>query len=155
MKGCFFIGHREAPPEIFPELVKTVARHVEEYGVHWFVVGHYGNFDRLAARAVILSKECHPEIKLSLLLPYHPTERPVEVPLGFDDLYYPMGMETVPRRLAILRANQAMIDRADFLIAYAWHPASNARKLVEYAEKRRRRGELQITCIEPLMREHE
>jgi hypothetical protein len=28
-----------------------------------------------------------------------------------------------------------MVDHVDYLIAYAWHPVSNARKLVEYAKK--------------------
>ena len=29
-----------------------------------------------------------------------------------------------------------MVDHVDYLIAYAWHPASNARELAEYAAKR-------------------
>ena len=48
-------------------------------------------------------------------------------------------MEDVPRKLAIVRANRYMVDYADFLIAYAWHPASNARELVEYAKKMEKR----------------
>ena len=28
MKSCFFIGHREASEEIFPELAETVERHI-------------------------------------------------------------------------------------------------------------------------------
>lgn len=47
-------------------------------------------------------------------------------------------MEKVPRRLAIVRANRYMVDHVDYLIAYAWHPASNARELVKYAALRRR-----------------
>jgi len=33
-----------------------------------------------------------------------------------------------------------MVNHVDYLIAYAWHPASNARKLVEYARSREKRG---------------
>ena len=51
-KSCFFIGHREAPESIYPELAQTVEQLIEQ-GVTDFYVGHYGNFDRLAARAVI------------------------------------------------------------------------------------------------------
>ena len=29
-----------------------------------------------------------------------------------------------------------MVDHVNYLIAYAWHPASNARDLVEYAQKK-------------------
>ena len=45
-------------------------------------------------------------------------------------------MEKVPRRLAIVRANRYMVDHVDYLIAYAWHPASNARDLTKYAQKK-------------------
>ena len=117
-----------------------------------FIVGHYGNFDYLAAKAVIAAKQLHPEITLSLLIPYHPAERPIEKPKGFDNIYYPPGMEDVPRKLAIVRANRYMVDHVDFLIAYAWQPASNARDLVEYAEKKIGKGIIQVTNLAPLHR---
>ena len=43
-------------------------------------------------------------------------------------------MERAPKRAAIVRANRYMADHCDFLIAYAWHTASNARELVDYAQ---------------------
>lgn len=147
MKSCFFIGHREASSEILPALRDAVEQHIVEYGVTEFIVGHYGGFDRMAAKAVITAKEQHPEITLSMLIPYHPAEQPVELPSGFDNTFYPPGMEKVPRRLAIVRANRYMIDLVDYLIAYAWHPASNARNLLEYARKRERRNMLVITLL--------
>lgn len=45
-------------------------------------------------------------------------------------------MEKVPRRLAIVRVNRYMVDHVDYLIAYTWHPASNARDLVDYARRK-------------------
>ena len=136
MKSCFFIGHRETSLEVFPALAEAVEQHIVEYGATAFIVGNYGGFDRLAAKAVIAAKEQHPKIALDMLLPYHPAERPVKLPQGFDGTFYPPGMETVPRRLAIVRANRYMADHADYLIAYAWHPASNAWDLVRYAQKK-------------------
>ena len=59
MKSCFFIGHREASEEIFPELAEAVERHIVDYGVTEFIVGNYGGFDRMAARAVISAKALH------------------------------------------------------------------------------------------------
>lgn len=147
-KNCFFIGHREAGEEISKQLAETVERHIREYGVNNFTVGNYGGFDRLSASAVIAAKEIHPDIRLFLLLPYHPSERHVEVPSDFDGTFYPPGMESVPKRLAIVRANRYMIDHSDYLIAYAWHPASNARNLVEYARKREKHEEIHITLID-------
>ena len=126
---------------------EAVNRHIECYGVTEFVVGHYGNFDYLAAKAVIAAKQLHPEIILSLLIPYHPAERPIKKPKGFDNTYYPPGMEDVPRKLAIVRANRYVVDHTDFLIAYAWHPASNAKDLLEYARKREGKGLIQVTAL--------
>ena len=147
MKSCFSIGHREASSEILPALRDIVEQHIVEYGVTEFIVGHYGGFDRIAAKAVIAAKKQHPEITLSMLIPYHPAERPVELPSGFDNTFYPPGMEKVPRRLAIVRANRYMVDHAGYLIAYAWHPASNARNLLEYAKRRERKNLLVITLL--------
>ena len=65
-------------------------------------------------------------------------------PDGYDDTFYPPDMEKVPRKLAIVRANKYMVDSSDFLIAYVWHPASNARNLLEYAQARERKGLIRI-----------
>ena len=109
-----------------------------------FFVGHYGRFDALAARAVKAAKKRHPEVTLTLLLPYHPFDRPTPTPEGFDRTFYPPGMETVPKKMAIVRANRYMVDTCNFLIAYVWHPASNALKLTEYAQQR---GKMHITYL--------
>lgn len=146
-KSCFFIGHREASTEILPALERAIEQHISEYSVTEFIVGGYGGFDRLAASAVIRAKRQHPQITLVLLLPYHPAERPIEKPKGFDSTYYPPDMEKVPRRLAIVRANRYVVDHVDYLITYAWHSASNARELAEYAQKRERKGLITVTML--------
>lgn len=67
-----------------------------------------------------------------MLLAYHPGERPVTLPSGFDGSLYPPGMESVPRRFAIARANCWMVEHCTHLVAYVTHPASNAGKVVEW-----------------------
>lgn len=146
-KSCFFIGHREASEEIYPILLAEVERHVVELGVTEFIVGHYGGFDSLAAKAVITTKHVHPELSLLLLLPYHPSEHPFQAPSGFDCMYYPPNMERVPRRLAIVRANRYVVDHVDYLIAYVWHAASHARDLVIYAQKREIKEMITISLL--------
>ncbi|WP_294700961.1 hypothetical protein [uncultured Flavonifractor sp.] len=119
-----------------------------EYGVTEFIVGHYGGFDRLAASAVKEAKRFYPEVRLILLLPYHPAERPIPMLEGFDGTFYPPGMESVPRKVAIVRANRYVVDHVDYLISYIWHPASNARELVEYAKRKNCQNRLQIMMLE-------
>lgn len=102
-------------------------------------MGRYGHFDYLAAQAVLRAKEQHPDVRLVYLRPYHPAELPIDLPKGFDGSFYPLGMETVPKPLAIVRANRYMIENSDYLIAYAWRPG-NARELVEFAQAKERKG---------------
>lgn len=128
--------------------METVERHILEYGVTEFIVGNYGGFDRMVAQAVMAAKKQFPEITRSMLIPYHPAERPVESPAEFDNTFYPPGMEKVPRRLAIVWANRYVVDHVDYLIAYVWHPASNARELLEYARKREQRNLITVTVLQ-------
>ena len=134
MKTCFFIGHRDAPESVHDRLLEAVERHISEYGVTDFVVGRYGNFDRLAAHAVIEAKQQHSDITLTLLMPYYRTSAE-PLPDGFDGSLFPDGLETVPKRAAILRANQYMIHHCDYLIAYDAGHIGNTRKLVADARK--------------------
>ncbi len=133
MPICFFIGHRDAPESVYPSLLESVRIHAEQYGVTEFLVGHYGAFDSMAARAVRELKKTHPGLRLTMLLPYHPAERTVHLPAGFDGSFYPSDMENVPRRLAIVCANESALLQCDFLISYVRHPGS-ARKFLDYAQ---------------------
>jgi len=144
VKSCFFIGHREAGEGLLPILTEAVERHITEYGVTCFYVGGYGRFDAMAGKTVREARNRHLEVTLSLLLPYHPFDRPIPTPEGYNGTFYPPGMENVPKRLAIVRANHYMVDNSDYLIAYVWHAASNARNLLEYAKKREKRGLLHV-----------
>ena len=144
MGSCCFIGHRDAPETLLPALEQAVERHIVECGVGEFLVGRYGRFDALAARAVMAAKKRHRWVTLTLLLPYHPFDRPVPTPEGFDGTLCPPGMESVPKRLAIVRANRWMVEHSDFLIAYVWHGAGHSREILEAARRRQARGWMQV-----------
>ena len=143
-KSCFFIGHREADERLLTRLELTIERLIIEENVRYFYVGGYGGFDRIAASAVKKAKQKYPDITLMLVLPYHPGERPIDTPNGFDGTYYPDGMENVPKPYAIVRANKLMVDSVDWLLCYVCHGVSNSRKLLEYAQRRGKKGMLQI-----------
>lgn len=147
-KSCFFIGHSDSDYNIYGKLKEVIEEHIMEYGVTNFYVGHYGNFDRLAAKAIIDLKTNYSYIRLTLLLPYHPSEIKIELPNGFDSSYYPDGMESVPRRLAIIKANQHMIDCVDYLIANVKYSASNSGKLLEYALKRKNKEKIGVVNLD-------
>ena len=141
---CFFIGHRDAPQVLLPLLEDNVERYIAQYGVREFLVGHYGNFDRLATSAVKSAKKKHPEIKLTMLLPYHPAIQQYEPGPGFDGSLYPPDMERVPRRVAIVKANEYAIRNCGFLICYNRNQIGNTRKLIEMALRRQAKGEMHV-----------
>ena len=130
MKTCFLIGHRDAPYDLREKLEKAIAEAITKYGVPEFVVGKYGAFDKMAAVCLAEAKKAHPELRLLLLLPYHPSERKVVLPSWFDGSFYPPGMEAVPQRLAIVRANEYMAKNCDLLIGYAVLQNSNPGRIM-------------------------
>ena len=151
-RTCFFIGHREANERVLPALEQAEEQLNVESGVTDFVVGHYGAFDGMAAKVIKAAKKRHPEVTLALLLPYHPFDRPTPVPKGYDSTFYPPGMENVPKKYAIVRANRYMVDHSGYLIAFTWHAASNSRELVEYARRREEKGLIHVQNLADVVR---
>ena len=147
MKSCFFIGHHDAKAEVYPALLAEVERHITQYGVTTFFVGHYGSFDHMAAQTVREAKKYHPEVQLMMVLPYHPAIRLIEKPNGFDATYYPWEGERIPKRLAIIKTNQRMVNDCDYLIAYAWHYLGGSGQILEYARKRETMGLIVVTNL--------
>ena len=142
MQICFFIGHRDAPENLYGQILAEAENCIRVYGDMEFIVGRYGHFDTMAARAVITLKEKYPGIRLIQLVPDLP---PKPLLPGFDGSVYPLGAERVPKRAAIIRANQYIAKKSSVLIAYAVYPASNAWNLVESIQHRINSGEL--ICI--------
>lgn len=45
------------------------------------------------------------------------------------------------------KANEYTIRYVDYLIAFVWHTASNSKKIVEYAQRREKRGLIKVTVL--------
>jgi len=147
MKSCFFIGHREADERLLPRLELEIEKLIAEENIRYFYVGGYGGFDRITAAVTKRAKQKYPDITLMLVLPYHPAERAVPTPDGFDGTCHPEGLENTPRRYAIVRTNKIMVDTCDWLVCYVRHGASNSRNLLEYARRREKKDLIQIINI--------
>lgn len=144
-KTCFFIGSRNTPNSIKQQLADAVEKHITEYGVTTFTVGHYGTFDRLVQGVLQEAKNRHAQIELYLLEPYA-LDKKVEIPKDFNGTFYPDRLEFVPKRYAIAQANRYMIQNSDYLISYC-HGVGNSRKLIEYAQKLEKKGLIKVTLI--------
>lgn len=141
------MGNRYAPHSIKEQLILAIEQHISEYRVNTFIVGDYGNFDHMAQGALREVKKRHVDIMLYLLAPYALTKK-IETPKDFDGTLYPDGMETIPKRLAIVHANRKMVDKSAYLISYCHNIAGNTRKIVEYAQRREKKGLIKVTLLD-------
>lgn len=125
-----FCGHGNV---IYPDGIrKKLSDTVEELimqGADEFLLGGYGKFDMMAAHTVRSFKDKYPHIKSVLVVPY--------INIGFDkELYdyseYP-HLESVPKRLAILKRNEYMVDKSDIVVAYVSRKWGGAAKTFDYA----------------------
>lgn len=141
MKSCFLFGHSDCPQDILLQIIAAVERQYTQQGIRQFYVGSRGNFDRLATTALRQIKKQHPDMELYLLIAYHPGERKVILPEGFDGSFYP-PIENVPKPYRIVRANQYMVDTVDAVICYVNH-IGNTRELLHRISCRKKiAGEL-------------
>ena len=131
-----FCGHRDVfdPEAVGAWLIETVEELIRE-GADCFYLGGYGQFDALAAAAVRKQKERYLEIRSVLVLPY--LDRSFDAS-AYDETVYP-PLENVPKRYAISRRNEYMIDRSDVVIAYVTHSFGGAYKTLCYAQRKHKR----------------
>lgn len=131
-----FCGHRDVsePETIRAWLSETVEGLIRE-GADRFYLGGYGRFDALAAAVVREQKERHPEIRSVLVLPY--LDREYDVDLYDESLYPPL--ESTPKRFAISKRNEYMINAADCVIAYVVHDFGGSYNSLCYAQRKNKR----------------
>ena len=99
--------------------------------------GGYGNFDYFAAKCVQRMQEQYSNIRNCLVLPYidQPFLERIEIFKNhFDETIYPL-LESVPRKYAIIRRNEWMVDSADIVIAYVTYSWGGAARTLEYAKR--------------------
>lgn len=131
-----FCGHREVPePEIVSAWLHETVEGLINEGTDRFYLGGYGRFDALAAAVVREQKERHPEIRSVLVLPYLDREYDAD---RYDETLYP-PLESTPRRFAISKRNEYMIDGADCVIAYVVHDFGGAYNSLCYAQRKHKR----------------
>lgn len=135
-KICAFFGHREVWSDISEPLEKAVRIAIAE-GATDFWVGGYGTFDDIAAGSVRRLKKDFPEITLHLILAYLPAEKD---PFSdtYDSTIYPEGLELAPKRFAISKRNQWIVNNCDMVIAYVRNTYGGAHTAVQSAKRKGR-----------------
>lgn len=120
------------------EIRKRLSDTIEELilqGADEFLLGGYGKFDMIAAYTVRSYKTKYPHIKSVLVVPY--INRSFDKEL-YDYSEYP-PLESTPKRFAILKRNEYMVNRSDIVIAYVSHSWGGAAKTFDYALRKKKK----------------
>ena len=131
-----FCGHKNVyQTESVSRQVKQIILGLVKEGADTFLLGGYGSFDSIAAVAVRDLKKKYPGLRSILVLPY--LNRDYDTSL-YDESVYP-PIEDVPKRFAISRRNEWMVEKADVVIAYVDHDWGGAATTLSYAERKKKR----------------
>ena len=104
-----------------------------------FYLGGYGDFDSLCLRTLRELKKEFQDIELIFITPYiDKNYSKLEfAKYYYDDVIFP-PLESVPRKFAILKRNEWMVDSADLVIAYVKYSWGGAAKTLEYAKRKKK-----------------
>lgn len=131
-----FCGHKDC---IVNDEIKNWLLEITEQlildGAKKFYFGGYERFDVFSAQTINEHTKKHPNIERVLVIPY--IDRDYNKNL-YDYSIYP-DLETVPRKFAILKRNEWMVDNSDVVIAYVTHGWGGTAKTLEYAQKRKKK----------------
>ena len=135
MRVVTFCGHRDfyGDDAVKRWLRDTVEKLIRR-GADDFLLGGYGGFDACAASVVWELKKQYPAIRSTLVLPY--LDREVDA-AKYDTTLYP-PLEQVPRRFAISKRNENMVNKADIVVAYVTHDWGGAAATLAYAKRKKK-----------------
>ena len=141
-KICTFAGHADIFDEqsIKQKLKDEIINLIENENVDTFYCGDKGDFDRFCAECVNKLKTQYSFIESYMILSYLPGKKnefdsnPYK---DFDGTIYPYGLEFVPKRFAIVKRNEWVIDNSSFLITYINHKWGGAYRTLEYAKRKK------------------
>lgn len=128
-KTCCFFGHREVTHNIKDKLIAIIERLITE-----FYVDNQGQFDSMVYSVLKEMKEKYPHIRYTVVLAYIPNEHIKEV-YGEDTLFAD-GLENVPKKFAISKRNDWMIQQFSFAVCYVHKITGGAAKFREKASKK-------------------
>ncbi len=128
-----FCGHsRVIDREAVKAALEAEIERLIQAGVDEFLSGGYGEFDLLAAKLAKEASIRHKTVRSILVLAY--LEQDYD-PSYYHETEYP-PLENVPKRFAIVRRNEWMVEQADVIVAYVRHSFGGAAKTLDFARRK-------------------
>lgn len=104
-------------------------------GADEFLLGGYGNFDKMSAKIVKKVQKRYPHIKSTLVIPYLDRKYDLEL---YDSTVYP-PLENTPARLSIIKRNQWMVENAHIIISYVKYSYGGSWKTLSFAKQKNKK----------------
>ena len=133
MKSCTFFGHRYVGDDINEILYNTIIHLIENEKVTNFYVGNQGGFDSMVSKILRTLKTKYRYISYAIVLAYIPKKNENK---DFLNTIYPEGLEFVLPKFAIIKRNNWMIEKSEFVVVYVKDMCGGAAKFKEIAEKK-------------------
>jgi len=105
-----------------------------------FYIGGYGSFDEFARRCAKQYQSTHSDTKVCFISPYMGKwleDRKEYLTKEYDEIIYP-EIENVPRKFAISKRNEWMVQQADYVIGYVKTHFGGAYNTLLYAHKHKK-----------------
>lgn len=131
-----FFGHRHTPCPIRMPLKNLLIDLIERKNADCFYVGNHGAFDSMVCQTLKELKEIYPHITYYIALAYLPSKSQYEDNMDYSCTIYPDGLENTPRKFAIVKRNQWMIEKADVVITYVEVSFGGAAQFKALAERK-------------------
>lgn len=130
-----FCGHRNvANKHDIQEWLYATTKNLILGGAKAFYLGGYGEFDILAKSVLTEQKKFYSYINIVLILPY--LNSSID-DAGYCYTLYP-PIETVPKRFAILKRNEWIVEQSEIVVAYVTHGWGGAAKTLEFAQRKKK-----------------
>ena len=85
---CCFFGHREVFDSVGLNVYEKICDLIENQNITTFIVGDYGDFDRVTAAMVRKAKKKYNNIKLILIRPYFSNELNTKINVAKKNLTF-------------------------------------------------------------------
>ena len=143
-----FCGHSDFlfSDDVKQQLKNILIKEIRKNPTCQFYLGGYGDFDSLCLRTLRELKKEFQDIELIFITPYlDKNYSKLEfAKYHYDDVIFP-PLENVPRKFAILKRNEWMVEEADLVIAYVMYSWGGAAKTLAYA-KRKKKTIINLAC---------
>lgn len=135
---CCFFGHRNIFEPVNDIVYEKICDLIENKNVTTFIVGDYGDFDKICTSMVRKAKQTHKNIKLILVRPYFSNELNTNKDFYrdlYDDIIIPEELADVHYKQAIGKRNQWMIENSQYAIFFVKRQYGGAYNALKYAQK--------------------